>query len=154
LKPAVQRVSNRTHHKPRPFWETIDLPDPPLTTLLACTLLTTAEYKPRTYNQAISCSDASKWFQEMQEELDLLKDQNVWTIVPEPKICNIVGCRWEYEIKQDATGNITKYKARLVAQGFSQQPGSDFDKIFSPVVRYDSLQLLIALLLYFNWFPD
>jgi len=90
----------------------------------------------------------------MQEELDLLRDQNVWTIVPEPKDRNIVGCRWVYKIKRDATGNITQYKARLVAQGFSQQPGTDFDEIFSLVVRYDSLRLLIALSLYFNWSPD
>jgi len=153
-KPATQRVSNRTHHKPRPFWETIDLPDPPHTTILACALLTTEEFEPHTHNQAISCSDAPKWFQALQEELDLLKDQNVWTIVPEPKNRNIVGCRWVYKIKRDVTGNITRYKARLVAQGFSQQPGTDFDEIFSPVVRYDSLRLLSALSLYFNWSPD
>ena len=92
-KLAIQCVSNRTHNKPRPFWETIDLPDPPHTTILACALLTTEEYEPRTHNQATSCVDAPKWFQAMQEELDLHKDQNVWTIVPEPKIHNIVGCR-------------------------------------------------------------
>jgi len=92
-KPARQRVRNRTHHKRRPFWETIDLPDPPHTTILACALLTTEEYEPRTHNQAMSCSDAPKWFQAMQEELDLRKDQNVWTIVPEPKNRNMVGCR-------------------------------------------------------------
>jgi len=74
--------------------------------ILACTLLTTEEYEPRTHNQAISCSDAPKWLQAMQEELDLLKDQNAWTIVPEPKNRNIVGCRWVYKIKRDATGNI------------------------------------------------
>ena len=51
-------------------------------------------------------------------------------------------------------GNIIRHKARLVAQGYSQQPGTDFDEIFSPVVRYDSLRLLIALSLHFNWLPD
>jgi len=98
-KPAIQQVSNGTHHKPRPFWETIDLPDPSHTKIFACTLLTTEEYKPRTHNEAISCLDAPKWFQAMQEELDLLKDQNVWTIVFELKNGNIVGCRWVYKIK-------------------------------------------------------
>jgi len=61
--------------------------------ILACSLLTTEEYEARTHNQAISCSDAPKWFQAMQEELDLLKGQNVWTIFPEPKNRNIVVCR-------------------------------------------------------------
>jgi len=152
--PATQRVSNRTHYKPRRFWETIDLPDPPHNTILACALITTEEDEPHTNNQAISCSDAPKWFQAMQEELDILIDQNVWTIVLEPKNRNIVDCRWVYKIKRHATGNITRYKARLVAKGFLQQAGTDFNEIFSQVVYYDSLRLLIALSLYFNWSPD
>jgi len=144
-KPATQRVSNRTHYKPRPFWETIDLPAPAHTMVFAFALLTTEEYEPHTHKQAISSLDAHKQFQAKQEELDLLKVQNVWTIVPEAKNRNIIGCRWVYKIKRDATGNISRYKARLVAQGFSQQPGTDFDAIFSLVVRYDSLWLLIAV---------
>jgi len=90
----------------------------------------------------------------MQEELQLLSDQNVWTVVPTPLNHNIVGCRWVFKIKRNSSGQISRYKARLVAQGFSQQPGTDFDEIFSPVVRYDSLRLLIALSCHFQWTPD
>ena len=65
-----------------------------------------------------------------------------------------MGSKWIYKIKRDANGNIAYYKARLVAQGFSQQPGTDFDEIFSPVVLYDSLRLLIALAAYHRWWPQ
>src|SRR5207302_11208034 len=51
-------------------------------------------------------------------------------------------------------GNIIRHKGRLVVRGYSQQPGNDFEEIFSPVVRYDSLRLLIALSFHFNWLPD
>ena len=64
---------------------------------------------------------------------------------------NIVGCKWVYKLGGDANCNISRYKARLVAQGFSQQPGTDFDEIFSPVVRYDSLRLLTALSISLGW---
>jgi len=88
----------------------------------------------------------------MQDELQLLADQAVWTVVPIPSPKhNIVGCKWVYKIKRDAAGEISRYKARLVAQGYSQQPGTDCDEIFSPVVRYDSLRLLIALSISLGW---
>ena len=62
-----------------------------------------------------------------------------------------MGSKWIYKIKRDANGDIARYKARLVAQGFPQQPSTDFDDIFSPVVRYDSLRLLITLAAHHRW---
>ena len=91
----------------------------------------------------------------MQQELDTLHYNNTWSVVPLPRSdWNIVGSKWIYKIKRDANGDIARYKARLVAQEFSQQPGTDFDKIFSPVVRYDSLRLLIALAAHYRWRPQ
>ena len=153
-RPLPTRFSTRNRHQTRPFWEATTLSDPPEESILASALLVTEDYEPRTYKQATTCSDSAKWLQAMKEELDILKEQDVWTVVPTPQNRNIVGCRWVYKIKRDAMGNIIRYKARLVAQGYSQQPGTDFDEIFSPVVRYDSLRLLIALSFHFNWLPD
>ena len=65
-------------------------------------------------------------------------------VVPTPTNRNIVGSKWVFRIKTE-NGIPTCYKARLVAQGFSQQPGIDFDEVFAPVVRFDSLRLLLSL---------
>jgi len=101
-------------------------------TLLA-TALAVNECEPTTFKQATSCADAPRWITAMQTELKLMKEQNVWTVVPIPSNHNIVDCKWVYKIKKDSAGQITRYKARLVAKGFSQQPGTDFDELFSPV---------------------
>ena len=89
----------------------------------------------------------------MKVEMDALNRNKTWDVVPIPSNRNIVRSKWVYKIKQDSSGNITKYKARLVAQGFSQQPGTDFDEIYSPVVRFDSLRLLLALTAHYKWKP-
>jgi len=119
---------------------------------LLATALAVNDNEPKTFKQATECTDSSRWYKAMQDELKLLADQAVWTVVPLPSPShNIVGCKWVYKIKRDTAGNISRYKARLVAQGYSQQPGTDFDEIFSPVVRYDSLRLLIALPISLGW---
>ena len=79
----------------------------------------------------------------MQEELKIMEEQEVWTVVPIPNR-NIVGSKWVFRIKKDENRKVTRFKARLVAKGFTQQPGVDFDEVFSPVVRFDTLRVLIA----------
>ncbi|VVA38604.1 PREDICTED: Retrovirus-related Pol poly from transposon, partial [Prunus dulcis] len=81
-------------------------------------------------------STKSEWQQAMIEEIQALQTQGTWDLVPPPSDKNIVGCRWIYKIKRHADGRIARYKARLVAQGFSQEQGIDFDETFSPVVRH------------------
>ena len=73
-----------------------------------------------------------------------------------PKDRKIVGSKWVYKIKRNADGSIERYKARLVAQGHTQQPGLDFDEdeTHSPVVRHDSLRLLLAISTQFGWTPQ
>lgn len=65
------------------------------------------------------------------------------TTLPEGR--KAVTCKWVFHIKQDEDRNITKYKARLVARGFSQIPGIDYLDTYSPVVRQDSLRAIIAI---------
>ena len=74
--------------------------------------------------------------------------------VDRPTNRSIVSCKWVYKVKQNADGSIEHYKARLVARGFSQRPGFDFDETFSPVVRYESLCLLLALSTIKGWKPQ
>lgn len=71
--------------------------------------------------------------------------EDVWKLVEAPKGSTIVDNKWVYKIKTDADGNVQRYKARLVAKGFTQRQGIDFNKTFSPVVRFDSIRLILTM---------
>ena len=62
-----------------------------------------------------------------------------------------IGTEWLFTIKRKADGSIEKYKARLVAKGFKQRYGIDFTETFSPVVKYVTLRMVIAITKYFDW---
>ena len=68
-----------------------------------------------------------------------------WELVPPPKDKNIVSSRWVLKVKRDENGAVDRFKARLVAQGYSQMKGIDYDEVFSPVARYASVRSLLAL---------
>lgn len=67
---------------------------------------------------------------------------------------NIVGSKWVFKIKWNPDGSIERYKARLVAQGFSQVPGHDFNETFAPVARYDILRILLRISASKKWIPQ
>ena len=81
----------------------------------------------------------------MDEELKSRKENDVWDVIPKPAGRNIVASRWVYKGKGNAQGEVERYKARLVAKGFSQILGHNYDEIFTPMVHYNSLRLLLAL---------
>lgn len=92
-------------------------------------------YEPTTYNQAMKCPEKDKWVVAMQEEMRSLEDNNTWTLVDPPKERNTIGSKWVFKIKNNQQNEPTRYKARLVAQGFTQQYGVDYDEVFAPVAR-------------------
>jgi hypothetical protein len=79
----------------------------------------------------------------MQEELNNFKRNEVWTLVPRPKQ-NIVGTKWVFRNKQDEHGVVTRNKTRLVAKGYAQVAGLDFEETFAPVARLESIRILLA----------
>src|SRR6195952_4216580 len=81
----------------------------------------------------------------MNRELVSIGDTRTWKEVVTPPGRRLVGSKWVYKTKRDASGNIAKFKARIVAQGFSQIEGIDYDDTFSPVARLTSLRLLLAI---------
>lgn len=89
----------------------------------------------------------------MDEEIGTMHSRNVWQLVdPEPNI-NPVGCRWVYTLKRDEAGKITRFKARLVAQGYSQIKGESYDETFSPVINFGLIRFFFSLLVSFaGWY--
>ena len=87
----------------------------------------------------------------MVEEYDSIVRNNAWEIVPRPIGKSVVGSRWIYKVKQDTDGSIEKYKERIVAQGFSQIEGIDYEETFAPVTRYSSIRTILALSTQMGW---
>ncbi|CAM8889509.1 unnamed protein product [Rhodiola kirilowii] len=85
------------------------------------------------------------WVLAMQEELEEFARNDVWDLVPRPDGVNVIGTKWIFKNKSDASGNITRNKARLVAQGYTQIEGIDFEETFAPVARLEAIRLLLAL---------
>ncbi|CAM8916842.1 unnamed protein product [Rhodiola kirilowii] len=81
----------------------------------------------------------------MQEELEEFARNDVCDLVPRPHSVNVIDTKWIFKNKSDASGNITRNKARLVAQGYTQIEGIDFDETFAPVARVEAIRLLLAL---------
>ena len=94
---------------------------------------------PVTAKMGLSSADAEKWKKAMESELDSLHRNQL------PQGRKAVESKWVFKRKYDVDGNIERYKARLVAQGYNQRYGSDHDKTFHPVVRFESVHALIAL---------
>ena len=89
---------------------------------------------PKTYEEAMT-TDKAKWRDAMMMEMQSLKKNDVWNLVKLPKDRKVIGSKWVYKTKVTPEGEVDRYKARLVAQGFSQKYGTDYDETFCPVVR-------------------
>ncbi|GAA0154676.1 transmembrane signal receptor [Lithospermum erythrorhizon] len=85
------------------------------------------------------------WISAMQEELLQFERNDVWELVPRPANQNVIGTRWIFKNKSDEHGNVIRNKARLVAQGYTQVEGIDFEETFAPVARIEAIRLLLAL---------
>ncbi|KAL8147589.1 hypothetical protein AgCh_005055 [Apium graveolens] len=84
------------------------------------------------------------WVQAMQEELNEFERNKVWTLVPRPKNRSVVGTKWVFRNETDSDGIITRNKVRLVAKGYSQQEGIDYDETFAPVARLEAIRIFLA----------
>ena len=109
---------------------------------------------PKSLKEAQSRSDWSKWQQSMDREISTLENAGTWINVPRPTNKNIVGSKWVFRIKRKADGSIEKYKARLVAQGFTQKFGVDYFDTFSPVAKLSSFRIILAIAARNDWDAD
>ena len=101
--------------------------------------------EPSTLAAAKKSPDWPAWEKAIQEELDTLKAAGTFETVIPPEGANLVGSKWVFKAKKDAAGVVVRYKARLVAQGFSQVPGVDYFDTFAPVARLASIRTVLAI---------
>jgi hypothetical protein len=97
--------------------------------------------EPQSLAEAKRGTDWVHWEMAIQEEPETLRAAGTWELVVAPEGSNIVGSKWVFRAKKDAAGRVVRYKARLVAQGFSQVPGVDYFDTFAPVARLASENL-------------
>ena len=81
----------------------------------------------------------------MNEEIEALHKNGTWDLVPKPKDAEIITCKWVYKLKKKAYGSIHRYKACLVAWGFSQQYGLDYEETFSPFAKMVTIHSVMSL---------
>ncbi|GJR34599.1 putative ribonuclease H-like domain-containing protein [Tanacetum coccineum] len=122
----VSTIKQRTNHK--------DLQN----CLFACFL---SQEEPKKVIHALK--DPS-WIEAMQEELLQFKLQEVWTLVDLPNRKRAIGTKWVFRNKKDERGIVIRNKARLVAQGYTQEEGIDYDEVFAPVARIEAIRLFLA----------
>lgn len=87
----------------------------------------------------------------MEEEMQTLKLNHTWDLVPRPPHNNIIGSKWIFKIKLKDDGSIERYKAHLMAQGYTQVEGLDYEETCSPVVKPTTIRIVIALAVAFGW---
>nr|GFA30698.1 putative ribonuclease H-like domain-containing protein [Tanacetum cinerariifolium] len=97
--------------------------------------------EPKRVHQALK--DPS-WIEAIQEELLQFKMQKVWILVDLPNRKRAIGTKWVYRNKKDEKGIVIKNKARLVAQGHTQEEGIDYEEVFAPVARIEAIRLFLA----------
>lgn len=133
--PMTTRFRNNIHKKTTKF-------------NLTATLETDPHWIPSTWQQAMK---HAKWRAAMCSEFNSTSENHTWNLVEMQRYMNVIGCRWVFTIKYKPNGEIDRYKARIVAKGYHQQPGVDYTDTFSPVIKATTIQTVLGLTVNNNW---
>ena len=87
---------------------------------------------PETFSEA---AKNPRWIGAMNEEMQALRKNETWDLVPTSPRNKAIGCRWIYKVKYNVDGSVNRYKARLVAKGYAQMHGVDYEETFAPVAK-------------------
>ena len=112
--------------------------------------LTKSAILTETIKEALECPTKEKWKVALEEEIKSMKVNQVWSLVDLPPDRKAIGNEWILKIKRKSDGSIDRYKDRLMAKGYTQKEGIDCEETFSPVVRFTSIQLLLAIVTNLN----
>lgn len=101
--------------------------------------------EPRTWKEAMSGAHRAEWKAAMNEEMESLYENHTWELTALPADRKTIGSKWVYKRKINPENGTARFKARLVAQGFAQKYGTDYDEVFAPVVKSVTFRLLLAI---------
>ncbi|GKC76409.1 retrotransposon protein, putative, ty1-copia subclass [Tanacetum coccineum] len=107
--------------------------------------------EPANYKAALLDLESDKWLNDMNVEMQSMKDNEVWKLVDLPPDGKTVGHKWLFKKKTDMDGAVHTYKARLVAKGFTQTPRIDYEETFSPVADIRAIRILIAIAAFYDY---
>ncbi|KAF5475503.1 hypothetical protein F2P56_007303 [Juglans regia] len=105
-------------------------------------------HEPKSYEGVVA---SDHWKAAMRSEIDALEANNTWSITTFPLGKKTVGCKYVYKVKLKSDGTIDKHKARLIAKGYTQREGFDYQETFSPVAKLTIVRLFLAMAAVNNW---
>ena len=106
---------------------------------------------PSTFLEAVRSTENDRWKNAMEEEMQSLQKNETWKLTQLPKGKKAIGCKWVFAKKEGfPEKNDVRYNARLVAKGYAQKEGVDYNEVFSPVVKHSSIRILLALVAQLN----
>ena len=106
--------------------------------------------EPSNYEEAMAGPDSNKWLEAMQSEIGSMYENKVWTLVDLPDDRQAIENKWIFKRKTDAD-SVTIYKARIVAKGFRQVQGVDYNETFSPVAMLKSVRIMLAIAAFYDY---
>lgn len=99
----------------------------------------------------IEAKQDERWIKAMNEELNQIKRNQTWELVPMPKNKNVIGTKWVFRNKLNEHGKVVRNKARLLCKGYAQVEGIDFEETFAPMARLEAIHMFFALAIYKNF---
>ena len=152
LQPSRSSPPRQDDHRESPSSTSAPVPNPPRRssrpTIPPARLINEQSLlctEPSSYSEAVKSSEKDHWQLAMKNEFDSLQRNKTWTLCQLPQGRSPIKSKWIFKIKMNADGQVDRYKARLVAQGFSQKYGVDYNETFSPVATLATIRTLIGL---------
>ncbi|RSH90639.1 hypothetical protein EHS25_001244 [Saitozyma podzolica] len=108
-------------------------------------VMTNLDDEPANPHEAKRTGEAKQWLEAMASEIANIESKGTWREVVVPENRTPIGVRWVFKRKRDEKGQVVRWKARIVAKGYSQVPGVDFEQTYAPVGRTTSLRILLTL---------
>lgn len=116
-----------------------------------CLLSEDTAPEPNSYQEAMMDPDSDMWYNAAWEEMTSLEANETWELIDRPKDQKAIGCRWIFKRKAGIAGvEPPRYKGRLVAKGYSQKEGVDYQEIFAPVVKHVSIRYMLSAVAFHN----